>query len=63
MTPTARLARINALNDSCTRLQERIERRRLRRESISYDQAKLVRERMKQIRAEIRLEKESRKVA
>jgi hypothetical protein len=41
----------------CRQLQERIERRRRNRQSISYEQHKLIRERVKQIKAEIKLER------
>ena len=54
MTLTDRLTRINA---NRAILQARIDRKRLRREAISYDHAALVRETLAEIRLKIRLEK------
>lgn len=56
MTLSDRLVKINA---NRMRLQARIQRKSLRHESISYDQAKLIRETVKAIKAEMKLEKES----
>jgi hypothetical protein len=55
MNLTDRLAKINA---NRMQLQARIQRKSLRHESISYDQAKLIRETVKAIKAEMKLEKE-----
>jgi hypothetical protein len=63
MTLTERLAKIRA---NRVALQSRIKRKSGRHESISYEQAKLVRETVKQIKLETKMEKvlrNERKVA
>jgi hypothetical protein len=54
MNLTDRLAKINA---NRMQLKARIQRKSLRHESISYDQAKLIRETVKAIKLEMKLQR------
>lgn len=49
--------RINKLRANRAMLQQRIARKSGRHQSVSFDQAKLVRETLKQLRAEMKMEK------
>jgi hypothetical protein len=57
MSLTDRLTKIRAMRST---LQTRIQRKSGRHESVSYDYAKLVRETTKQIKTEMKLEKQQK---